>query len=147
MSDKSESSLAKSFRQGCRPGPSHQLCVGYADREVNPESIAENTYAESNLSWSVEVSGGHSSPYNSIASTADRHRPILIASFTLQLMIEWRLIAAAHALDKRDRKSVSAFEVGTPRYLNLSQLSTGSQFAKRMCLTEACPWCIALVLL
>ena len=43
MSDKSESSLAKSFWQGCRSGPSRQLCVEYAVRVVNPESIAENT--------------------------------------------------------------------------------------------------------
>ena len=43
MSDKSESSLTKSFSQGCHSDPSRQLCVGYAVREVNPESIAENT--------------------------------------------------------------------------------------------------------
>ena len=80
-------------------------------------------------------------------STADRQRPILIASFTLELMIERSLVAAAHALDKRDRKTVYTFEVDTPRYSNLSQLSTGSPFAKRTCLTEACPRCIALVFL
>ena len=57
--------------------------------------------------------------------TADRQRPIFIESFALALNIERRLVAAAHALDKRDRKTVSAFEVGTPRYSNLSQLSTG----------------------
>ena len=44
-------------------------------------------------------------------------------------------------------KNISALEVGTPRYSNLSQLSTRSQFAKWTCLTEACPRCIALVLL
>ena len=54
---------------------------------------------------------------------------------------------AAHALDKRDRKTVCALEVGTPRYSNLSQLSTRLPFAKRTCLTEAYPRCIALVLL
>ena len=62
------------------------------------------------------------------------------------LKIERSLVTAAHALDKRDRKTVSAFEVGTPGYSNLSQLSKGSPFAKRTCLTEACPKCIALVL-
>ena len=61
--------------------------------------------------------------------TADRQRPILIESFTLELKIEWSLVAAAHALDKRDRKTVSALEEGTPRYSNLSQLSTVSLFA------------------
>ena len=71
----------------------------------------------------------------------------LIASFALELKIERSLVAAAHALDKRDQKTVSAFEVGTPRYSNLSQLSTGSPFANRTCLTEACSRCIALVLL
>ena len=99
------------------------------------------------MSWSVEVNGRHSSPYNSMDSTADRQRPILIASFAFELKIERSLGAAAHALDKRDRKTVSAFEMGTPRYSNLSQLSTGSPFAKRTCLTEACPRCIALILL
>ena len=49
-------------------------------------------------------------------STADRQRPILIASFALELKIERSFVAAAHALDKRDRKVVSAFEVDTPRY-------------------------------
>ena len=72
-------------------------------------------------------------------STADRQRPILIESFALELNIERSLVAAAHALDKRDRKTVSAFEVGTPRYSNLSQLSTGAPFAKRTCLAEVCP--------
>ena len=99
------------------------------------------------MSWSVKVNGRHSGPYNSMDSTADRKRPILIASFALELKIEQSLVAAAHALDKRDRKTVTALEVGTPRYFNLSQLSTGSPFAKRTCLTEACPRCIALVLL
>ena len=80
-------------------------------------------------------------------STADRQRPILIASFALELKIERSLVATAHALDKRDQKTVSAFEVGTPRYSNISQLSTGSPFAKRTCLMEACLRCIALVLL
>ena len=80
-------------------------------------------------------------------SKADRHRPILIASFALELKIERCLVVAANALDKRDQKIVSAFEMGTPRYSNLSQLSAGSPFAKRTCLTEACPRCIALVLL
>ena len=80
-------------------------------------------------------------------STADRHRPILITSFAFELMIVRRLVAAAHALDKRDRKTVSALEVGTPRYSNLSQLLTRSPFAKRTCLKETCPWCIALALL
>ena len=74
-------------------------------------------------------------------------RHILIASFALELKIERSLVAAAHALDKRDRKTVSAFDVGTPRYSNLSQLSTGSPFAKRTFLTEVFPRCIALVLL
>ena len=83
---------------------------------MNPESIAENMYAESSLSWSVEVNGRHSSPYNSMDSTADRQRPILIASFALELKIEWSLVVAAHALDKRDQKTVSAFEVGAPRF-------------------------------
>ena len=104
-------------------------------------------YAESSLSWSVKVNGRHSSPYNSMDSTADQQRPILAASFALELKIEQNLVAAAHALDERDKKAVSALEVGTPRYSNLSQLSTGSPFAKRTCLTEACPRCIALVLL
>ena len=71
------------------------------------------------LSRSVEVNGRHPSPYNSMDSTADRQRPILIASFALELKIERRLVSTAHALDKRDRKTVSAFEVGTPRYSNL----------------------------
>ena len=53
-------------------------------------------------------------------STADRQRPMLIASYALELKIERSLVAAAHALDKRDQKTVSAFEVGTPRYSNLS---------------------------
>ena len=44
-------------------------------------------------------------------STADRQRPILIESFALELNIERSLVAAAHALDKRDRKTVSAFEI------------------------------------
>ena len=79
--------------------------------------------------------------------TADRQRPILIASFAFQLMVERIWVAASHALDKRDRKTVSALEVGTPRYSNLSQLSTGSPFAKRTCLMETFPRCIALVLL
>ena len=85
--------------------------------------------------------------YNNMDSTTDRQRPILIASFPLELKIEQSLIAAAHALDKRDQKTVYALEVGTPRYSNLSQLSTGSPFAKRTCLTDACPRCITLVLL
>ena len=80
-------------------------------------------------------------------STANRQRAMLIASFALELKIERSLVAAAHALDKRDKNTVYALEVGTPRYSNLSQLSTGSPFAKRSCLTEACPRCIALVLL
>ena len=99
------------------------------------------------MHWSVEVNGRHSIPYNSMDSTADRQRPILIASFAIELKIGRRLVAAAHALDKRDRKTVYAFELGTPRYSNLSQLVTESPLAKRMCLTEACPRCIALVLL
>ena len=99
------------------------------------------------MSWSVEVNGGNSSPYNSMDSTADRQRPILITSFAFELKIEQSLVAAAHALDKGDQKTVYAFEVGTPRYLSLSQLSTGSPFAKWTCLTKACPRCIALVLL
>ena len=37
-------------------------------------------------------------------STADRQRPILIASFAFELKIERSLIAAVHALDKRDKK-------------------------------------------
>ena len=81
------------------------------------------------MSRSVEVNGRHSSPYNSMDSTADRQRPILIASFALELKIEQSLVAAAHALDKGHRKTVSALEVGTPRYSNLSQISTGSPFA------------------
>ena len=97
--------------------------------------------------WSVKVNGRHSSPYNSIDSTTDRQRPILIESFALELNIKRSLVAAAHALDKRDQKTVSAFEVGTPRYSNLSQLSTGSPFEKRTCLAEVCPRCITLVLL
>ena len=80
-------------------------------------------------------------------STADRQRPILIESFAFELNIERSLVAAALALDKRDRKTVSAFEVGTPRYSALSQISTGSPFAKRTCLAEVCPRCITLVLL
>ena len=64
----------------------------------------------------------HSSPYGSMDSTADRQRPILVESFALELKIERRLVAAAHALDKRDRKTVSAFEVGTPRYSNFKLL-------------------------
>ena len=99
------------------------------------------------MPWSVNVNGSHSSPYNSMDSTADRQRPILIESFALLLKIERSLFAAAHALDKRDRKTVSAFEEATPRYSNLSQLSTGSPFAKRTCLAEVCPRCITLVLL
>ena len=99
------------------------------------------------MSWSVEVNGRHSSPYNSMDSTADQQRPILIASIDFELKIERSLVTDAHALDERDLKTVSALEVGTPRYSNLSQLSTGSPFAKRTCLTETCPRCIALVLL
>ena len=98
------------------------------------------------MSWSVKVNGRHSSLYNSTDSTADRQRPILIVSFTLELKIEQRLVAAAHALDIQDQKTVSALEVGTQRYSNLSQLLTGSPFVKRMCLTEAFLRCIALVL-
>ena len=114
---------------------------------MNSESIARiRLYAESSLSRCVEVNGRHSSPHNSIDYTADRQRPILIASFALELRIKRSLVAAAYALDKRDRKTVSALEVGTPRYLNLSQLSMRSPFAKRTCLTQACPMCIALVL-
>ena len=82
-----------------------------------------------------------------MGSTADRQTPILIESFAIELNIERSLVAAAHALDKRDRKTVSAFYVGTPIYSNLSQLSTGSPFAKRSCLAEVCPRCITLVLL
>ena len=99
------------------------------------------------MSWSVEVNGRHSSPYNSMDSTAGRQRLILIASCALELKIERSFVAAAHALDKRDQKTVSALEVGTPWYSNLSQLSTGSPFVKRTCLTEACPMCIAFILL
>ena len=99
------------------------------------------------MSWSVKVNGRHSSPYNSMDSTADRQRPILKASFAFELKIERSLFTAAHALDKRDQKAVSALQVGTLRYSNLFQLSTGSPFTKRTCLTEACPRCIALVLL
>ena len=99
------------------------------------------------MSWSVEVNGRHSSPYNSMDSTADQQRPILIASFALELKVERSLVVVAHALDKRDRKTVSTFEVGTPRYSDLSQLSTGSPLAKRTCLTKAYPRCITLVLL
>ena len=84
------------------------------------------------MSWSVNVNGRHSSPYNSMDSTADRQRQILIESFALELKIERCLVAAAHALDKQGQKTVSAFKVGTPRYLNLSQLSTGSPFAKHV---------------
>ena len=80
-------------------------------------------------------------------STTDQLRRILLASYALELKIERNLVAATHTLDKRDRKTVSALEVGTPRYSNLSQLSTGSPFAKRTCLAEVCPRCIALVLL
>ena len=86
-------------------------------------------YAETSLSWSVEHKGRHASPYNSMDSTADRQKPIVIASFALELKIERSLVAAVHALDKRDRETVSALEVCTPRYSNLSQLSTGSTFA------------------
>ena len=50
-------------------------------------------------------------------STADRQRPILIESFALELNIERSLVAAAHALDKRDRKTVSAFEVGIFKFV------------------------------
>ena len=115
---------------------------------MNPESIAEiSQYAESSLSRSVEVNGRYSIPYNSMGSTADRQRQILIASFAFQLKIERSLVTAAHALDKRDQKTVSALEVGTLRYSNMSQLSTGSSFVKRMSLMEACKRCIALVLL
>ena len=70
-------------------------------------------------------------------STADRQRPILIASFALQLMIERSLVAAVHAMDNRDLLTVSALELGTPGYSNLSQLSTGSTVEKLACLTEA----------
>ena len=80
-------------------------------------------------------------------STADQQKQILIASFALELKIERSFAAAAYALNKRDRKTVSALEVGIPRYSNLSQLSTGSPFAKQTCLSEACPRCIALALL
>ena len=80
-------------------------------------------------------------------STANRQRPILLASFAVELKIELSLVTAAHALDKRDLKTVYAFEVGTTRYSNLSQLSMGSPFVKRTCLAETCPRCIALVLL
>ena len=80
-------------------------------------------------------------------STADRQRKILVASFAYESKIERSLVAAAHALNKQDRKTASALVVGTPRYSNLSQLSAGSPFAKRACLTEACPRCIAMVLL
>ena len=101
-------------------------------------------YAASSFSWSVEVNGRHSSPYNSMDATADRQGPILIASFAFELKIERGLVAAAHALDKRDRKTVFALEMGVTRYSNLSQLSAGSPFAKRACLTEdarsALPW-------
>ena len=98
------------------------------------------------MSWSVEVNGRNSSPYNSMDSTADRQRPVLIASFAIELKIERSLVAAAHALDKRDRKTVCALEVGTPIYSNLSQLSTGSPFAKQTCQTEACQRGFTMVL-
>ena len=43
-------------------------------------------------------------------STADRQRPVLIASFALEFKIEQSLVAAAHgAMDKQDRKTVSAW--------------------------------------
>ena len=70
----------------------------------------------------------------------------MMASFALELKIEQSLVAAAHALDKRDQKTVSSLEVDARRYSNLSQLSTGSPFVKRTCLTAACPRCIAVVL-
>ena len=57
-------------------------------------------YPESSLSWSVKVNGRHSSPYNSMDSTADRQRPILVESFALELNIERSLVAAAHTFDK-----------------------------------------------
>ena len=50
-------------------------------------------------------------------STADRQRPILIASFALELMIERSLVSAAHAMDFRDQKTVSVLVVGTPRII------------------------------
>ena len=103
--------------------------------------------AASSLSWSVEVNGRHSSPYNSMDSTADRQRPILVASFAFELKIERSLVASVYALDKRHRKTVYVMEVCTPRYSNLSQLFTVSPFAKRTCVTETCPRCIALTLL
>ena len=82
------------------------------------------------------------SPYNIMNSAADRQRQILIASFAFELKIELSLVGAAHALDKGDRKTIYVLEVGTPRYSNLSQLSTGLPFAKRTCLITrgASPW-------
>ena len=60
----------------------------------------------------VSKSTRYSSPYNSLDSTADRQRPILIvASFAFELKIERSLVTAAHALDKRYQKSVSSLEV------------------------------------
>ena len=94
-------------------------------------------YVASSLSWSVKVKGRHSSPYSSIDSTADRQRPILMASFAFELKIERSLVACVHAMDKQDQGIVSSLEVGTPRYSCLLQLSTGLPFAKLMCLMEA----------
>ena len=64
-------------------------------------------------------------------------RPILIVSFAFELNIVRSLFTAALALDGQDRKTVYAFEVRTPRYSNLSQLSMGSPVAKLTCLTDA----------
>ena len=44
-------------------------------------------------------------------STADLQRQILKASFFFVLMIGRSLVASAHAMNKRDRKTVSAVEV------------------------------------
>ena len=79
--------------------------------------------------------------------TGDQQRSILIASFAFELKIEQSLVVAAHALDKRDKKNVSALVVGTTRHSNLSQQSTGSPDEKRTYLTENSLRCTALVLL
>ena len=79
-------------------------------------------------------------------SIDDLKRLILMASFAFELKIERSLFVAANTLDKRDLRRVSALEDSTPRYYNMSPSSTGTPFAQRTYLMEACQRYVALVL-
>ena len=129
----------------CRTLPSTQLCVGYADMDVNPMRIPDIT----SVCWVKFVLECRSQrktfvfvqQYGFYSWSAETN---FNSAFALELMIDWSLVAAAHAMDNRHRKTVFALEVWTPVYSNMSQLSKGSTFTKRACLTMACrgasPW-------